>query len=217
MQHKTLDFGFELKSLSDDGIFEGYGSVFGVIDSYDEVVAPGAFAESLSARKTSGNLPSLLWQHRSGEPIGVYTEMEEDNIGLKVTGKLALKTAKGAEAYELLKMKAISGLSIGFVSRDDSFDRVTGIRTLKKIDLWEVSLVTFPANESARVQGVKTIDIIEDLRTAEQYLRDSGMSRREAVAFIAKTRELMQRESADAEAKKLIDAYKRKAEVFAAE
>lgn len=205
MATKTRDFSFELKALNEDGTFEGYGSVFGVKDSYDEIVAQGAFADSLAARKESGVMPSLLWQHRSDEPIGVYTSMEEDSIGLKVAGQLALKTARGAEAYELLKMKAISGLSIGFVSREDSFDRVSGIRTLKKVDLWEVSLVTFPANDAARVQGVKSIEEIENLRGAEIHLRDLGMSRAQAVAFIARVKGFSQSDSSDGDLEKIAE------------
>jgi HK97 family phage prohead protease len=207
MTTKTLDFGFELKALSETGKFSGYGSVFGVKDSYDEIVAPGAFAESLAAQKEAGRLPALLWQHRSGEPLGVYTDMVEDSIGLKVEGQLALTTTRGAEAYELLKMKAISGLSIGFMTREDNYDRVTGIRTLKKVDLWEVSLVTFPANDAARVQGIKSIEGIDDLKTAEQYLRDAGFSRREAVAFIARVKHLGQSDS-DGGMQQILDALK---------
>lgn len=188
-----LDIPFEIKAISDDGLFSGYGSVANVVDSYKEVVAPGAFAESLQARK-----PSLLWQHRSGEPIGVYTTVKEDNVGLYVEGKLALKTARGAEAYELLKMGAISGLSIGFVSREDSYDKVSGIRTLKKVDLWEVSLVTFPANDAARVSTVKSIETINSLSDAEAYLRDAGgLSRREALALVARIKSLHGRSDSD--------------------
>lgn len=184
--HDRLDVPFKIKAVSEDGLFSGYGSVFGVIDSYKEVVSPGAFSESLSQRT-----PALLWQHRSGEPIGVYSAIREDQTGLYVEGKLALKTARGAEAYELLKMGAISGLSIGFVTRDDSYDRVTGIRTLKKVDLWEVSLVTFPANDAARVSGVKSIETIASLADAESYLRDAGgLSRREATAFVSRIKSL---------------------------
>jgi len=208
MNTKHLDFGFELKALNEDGTFSGYGSVFGVKDSYDEIVAPGAFADSLAAHKTAGSMPALLWQHRSGEPIGVYTSMEEDSIGLKVAGQLALKTVRGAEAYELLKMKAISGLSIGFITREDAFDRVTGVRTLKKVDLWETSLVTFPANEAARVQGVKSVELIEDLKSAEQYLRDAGMSRTEAKAFIARVKSLGPRDAGEDDMQALIQALK---------
>lgn len=211
MTTKTLDCDFELKSISDGGAFEGYGSVFGVKDSYDEIVAPGAFTESLTTQKSAGKMPSLLWQHRASEPIGVYTSMSEDSIGLKVSGQLALKTARGAEAYELLKMKAISGLSIGYVIRDHSDDRVTGVRTLKKVDLWEVSLVTFPANDASRISGVKTIETIESLRDAERYLRDSGMSRTEAVAFISRVANFGQRDSDESELKMLRQAIEKRA------
>jgi uncharacterized protein len=215
MQTKTRDFGFELKSLNEDGTFEGYGSVFGVKDSYDEIVAPGAFAESLATHKAAGTMPALLWQHRSGEPIGIYLEMVEDNIGLKVSGKLALKTVRGAEAYELLKMGAISGLSIGFVTREDSYDRVSGIRTLKRVDLWETSLVTFPANDAARVQGVKSIEGIKSLREAEQYLRDSGLSRTESVAFLSRVKSLGQSDSDGDAMQEIVEALKRRGTVFA--
>lgn len=208
MAHKTRDFAFELKSISEDGTFDGYGSVFGVKDSYDEIVAMGAFTESLAAHKAAGTMPALLWQHRSGEPIGIYVDMAEDNIGLKVSGKLALKTSRGAEAYELLKMKAISGLSIGFVTREDSYDRVTGVRTLKKVDLWEVSLVTFPANDAARVQGVKSIEQLEDLKSAEQYLRDAGLSRKEAMAFIARVKCLGQSDSDGGDMQQAVEAFR---------
>lgn len=188
-----LDIPFKIKAVSEDGLFSGYGSVFGVVDSYKEVVAPGAFTESLA-----GRMPSLLWQHRSGEPIGVYTTVKEDSVGLYVEGKLALKTARGSEAYELLKMGAISGLSIGFISREDSHDKVSGIRTLKKLDLWEVSLVTFPANEAARVSGVKSIDAITTLADAEAYLRDAGgLSKREACALVARVKSLRDRSDSD--------------------
>lgn len=216
MAIKTRDFGFQLKAISETGVFEGYGSVFGVKDSYDEIVVPGAFAESLQAHKTAGTMPALLWQHRSGEPIGIYTDMVEDSIGLKVTGQLALKTVRGAEAYELMKMKAITGLSIGYETREDSYDRVTGILTLKRLDLWEVSPVTFPANPAARVQGVKSIEQIENLRDAERHLRDSGMSRTEAVAFIARVKSLGQSDSDGGDMQQIVEALKRRNAILAA-
>lgn len=205
---ETRDFSFEVKEVSDGGIFTGYGSVFGVVDSYDEIVAPGAFTESLAAHKAKGTMPAMLWQHRSAEPLGVYTEMAEDNIGLKITGQIALKTQRGAEAYELLKMGAISGLSIGFMPREDSLDKVTRIRTLKKVDLWETSLVTFPANDAARVDGVKSVDLIEDLKTAEQFLRDAGLSRREAVAFISRVKSISQSESENDAVQEIVNLIK---------
>jgi len=188
-----LDIPFHIKAVSEDGLFSGYGSVFNVVDSYKEVVAPGAFADSLQAK-----MPSLLWQHRSGEPIGVYTDVKEDSVGLHVAGKLALKTARGAEAYELLKMGAVTGLSIGFISREDSYDRVSGIRTLKKVDLWEVSLVTFPANDAARVSAVKGIAQIKTIRDVEACLRESGgFSKSESLALIARIKSLHGRSESD--------------------
>jgi HK97 family phage prohead protease len=185
-----LDRPFEIKEIGEDGTFSGYGSVFNELDSYKDVVIKGAFTDSLAQKK-----PSLLWQHRSGEPVGVYTEVREDDHGLFVAGKLALKTVRGAEAYELMKMGAITGLSIGYVPDDDSYDRETGITTLKKIDLWEVSLVTFPANDSARISNVKTIDEINTLAQAEDYLRESGLSKSEACRIVGKVKAVGLRES----------------------
>ena len=89
MTTKTLDFAYELKANGDTGTFTGYGSVFNVTDRGGDIVAPGAFTDTLAASKTAGRLPALLWQHRQAEPIGVYTSMEEDAIGLRVDGLAA--------------------------------------------------------------------------------------------------------------------------------
>jgi HK97 family phage prohead protease len=191
MTTKTLDFSCELKASGDTGTFEGYGSVFTITDRGGDIVAPGAFAETLAAAKTAGRLPALLWQHRQAEPIGVYTSMEEDSIGLKVAGKLALKTARGAEAYELMKMGAITGLSIGYRVRDDSYDRVTGVRTIKKADLYELSLVTIPMNDASRVSAVKTIEELDSLSEIERHLRDAcGLSKSEATALVSRIKSI---------------------------
>lgn len=210
MDHK--DARFEIKEITETGTFMGYGSVYSVLDDYDDIVAPGAFAESLAECQSKGIMPALLWQHRSAEPCGAYTAMKEDSIGLYVEGKLALKTQRGAEAHELMKMKALSGLSIGFMTREDSYDHKTGIRTIKKADLWECSLVTFPANDRARVSAVKSIEEIADFKSAERFLREScNLSRAEATAFFTRVKGLYQRDSgADEEAKLLIAALSRK-------
>lgn len=187
MTTKNLDFACELKAAGDTGTFEGYGSVFNLVDRGDDIVAPGAFTETLATAKAAGRLPAMLWQHRQAEPIGVYTAMDEDGVGLRVAGKLALKTVRGAEAYELLKMGAITGLSIGFRVRDDSWDRVTGVRTIKKADLYELSLVTIPMNDSSRVSAVKSIEDLESLSEVERHLRDAcGLSRSEATALVSR-------------------------------
>lgn len=194
MTTKTLDFSCELKADGDTGTFEGYGSVFSITDRGGDIVAPGAFTDTLAAAKTAGRMPALLWQHRQAEPIGVYTSMEEDAIGLKVSGKLALKTARGAEAYELMKMGAITGLSIGYKVRDDSWDRVTGVRTIKKADLFELSLVTIPMNDASRVSAVKTIEELDSLSEIERHLRDAcGMSKSEALAMVSRVKSVISR------------------------
>lgn len=193
MQHH--DFAFEIKAVQDNGTFSGYGSVYSVVDEGDDVVAPGCFAESLTEWAAKGRMPALLWQHSSRDPIGAYTSMKEDASGLFVEGQLALKTQRGAEAYELMQMKAISGLSIGFMTREDSFDQKTGIRTIKKADLWECSVVTFPMNDQARISAVKTIEEIGDLNGAELYLREvGGVSRSEAKAIVSRLFAIARRE-----------------------
>lgn len=201
MDLKYLERPFEVKAVEDDGTFEGFGSVFGNVDSYKEIVAPGAFAESLAGWKAAGRLPPVLWQHRSGEPIGPYLSMEEQPIGLHVRGQLLVNDVQRAkEARALMKAKAVNGLSIGFMTREDSYDRVSGIRTLKKVDLWEVSVVTFPANPAAQISSVKSaIDAIETVRDAESFLRDVGrLSNAQAAAFISRFKSLSgQRESDD--------------------
>lgn len=193
MEIKYLDRPFEVKAIQEDGTFEGFGSVFGNVDSYKEVVAPGAFTETLAAWKSSGRLPPILWQHRSGDPIGPYLEMEEKPVGLWVKGQLLVKDVQQAkEAHALMKAKAVNGLSIGFVTREDSYDRVTGIRTLKKVDLWEVSVVTFPANPAAQISSVKSaIDAVQNLSEAEDFLRDVGrLSKAQATAFISRIKSM---------------------------
>lgn len=196
MTLQTREFCFKAETVEESGVFTGYGSVFDVLDSYKEIVVRGAFAETMAAHKAKGTMPAMLWQHRSGEPMGVYLEMDEDAVGLRVRGQIAMKTQRGAEAYELLKMGAISGLSIGFVPREEAYDKVTGITTLKKVDLWELSLVTFPANDAARVQGVKAVDGIITLRDAEDYLREAGISKGQALAFLSKIKSIARSESA---------------------
>ena len=184
---EVRSYVLQLKAVGDDGTIEGYGSVFGVRDAYDDVIAPGAYAQSLKAHKAEGTMPAMLWQHDASVPIGVWLEMVEDAKGLRIKGRLALETVKGAEAYALLKMGALNGLSIGFVSKQWTYDRETDVRTLTEVELWEVSLVTFPANEAARITGVKAADLagIKTIRQAETALRDAGFSADAAKALIA--------------------------------
>lgn len=212
MELKFLERPFEVKAVEDDGTFTGYLSVFNNIDKGGDIVVPGAFLENLDAWKSKGDLPPVLWQHRSGEPLGPFLEMREDSVGLWVKGQLLVDDIPRAkEARALLKAKAIKGMSIGYVSRDDSWDRVTGVRTLKKLDLYEGSLVTFPMNPMAGVSTVKSaIDAIETVRDAETYLRDVGrLSNAQAAAFISRFKSLSGQRDSDDELGDLVRALKR--------
>lgn len=185
---ETRSYALQIKATGEDGSIEGYGSVFGVRDNYDDVIASGAFAATLAAHKAAGTMPAMLWQHESDEPIGIWTDMVEDSKGLRIKGKLCLETTCGKEAHALLKMGALNGLSIGFMSKQWAYDRETEVRTLTEIDLWEVSLVTFPANEKARVTQVKSgaADDIAAPKDAERILRDAGFSKADATAFVSR-------------------------------
>ncbi|OAT74901.1 primosome assembly protein PriA [Mangrovibacter phragmitis] len=186
---QRLDVPLKLKSVSDAGEFEGYGSVFGVKDSFDDIVVPGAFSNSLAGWKSKNALPSMLWQHQMSEPIGIYTEMREDDVGLYVKGRLLIDDdplARRAHAH--MKAGSLTGLSIGYVLKDWEYDRTKEAFLLKDIDLWEVSPVTFPSNDEARVSGVKSAFArgeLPDQKTVERVLRDVGLSRTQAKAFMA--------------------------------
>lgn len=154
MEHKA--FGFKASKLTESGSFTGLLSVYGNVDSYDDVVMPGAFTETL---REKGNQRPLLWQHNADNPIGTLT-LEDRADGLYAKGQLLLTIPQGQIAYELLKAGgAIGGMSIGYSVPDGgaSFSR-DGKRQLNRIDLFEGSLVTFPANDEARIDSVKQRD-----------------------------------------------------------
>jgi HK97 family phage prohead protease len=151
---KTKDFTLQVKDLSEDGTFTGYGSVFGNVDSYGEKVMPGAFVESLARHKREGSAVLMLWQHNSDEPIGVWDDLAEDAKGLWGQGRLILDVQRATEVYALMKNKAIGGLSIGY--REVEVEPDGNVRLLKKLDLYEISPVSFPANRRARIDAVKS-------------------------------------------------------------
>jgi len=195
IQHLVCNL-IEVKALDDsDGQmrFSGYGAVFGNVDSYGDVIKKGAFKDTLRDAKSSGIYPAMLSQHGGWgltaddmTPIGLWDSLEEDDTGLKLEGIFA-ETQRGKEMYTLMKMTprpAISGLSIGYIAKEYSIGTKPDEprRTLKKVDLMEISPVTFPANGKARVQSVKNALSIRDLEGA---LRDVGLSQAEAKALLA--------------------------------
>jgi HK97 family phage prohead protease len=215
MKRKVRDFSLDIKAVSEKGEFSGYGSVYGVIDTYREMVAPGAFTASLDRWKEKGRLPPILWQHNSREPIGPFTVMKEDDKGLYVEGQLLIDDVeKAREARALMKAKAVTGMSIGFNVVVDEFNKNTEILTLKEIDLWEVSVVTFPANEAAQIEAVKSMiseGELPSLKTFEEILRDVGFSRAQAKTIVGHGYAGLLR---DAESRTTVDAKSIIDEVF---
>lgn len=172
----------DLKEVSEEGEFEGYASKFGDRDQGGDVVIKGAFSNSLKKRKGAAGV-KMLWQHDPGSPIGVWDEISEDAKGLKVRGRLLVSAVqKARETHELMKAGVIDGLSIGYRTIKALRDDATGFRQLKELDLWEISLVTFPMLPSATVTSVKGD---WDKRTVERVLRDAGMPNAMAVKLLA--------------------------------
>lgn len=213
MQITTKSIDFNADALSDKGTFSGYGSVFGNIDSYDDIVAPGAFAKSLQVLASKGRSVPILWQHDTENPIGVWSGLKEDAVGLLGDGTLWLDDTPAAKlAYKGMQARAITGLSIGFVTRSADYDQKTGIRTLKELDLLEISVVTNPANDDARITNFKS-RLLEGALTErdfENILRDAGFSRADAVAITNHGfKSLLQRDAGaqSEEVKAVFDAF----------
>ena len=199
---KKLVFESEVKSDA-LGVFSGYASIFGNEDQGNDIVQKGAFTKSLTQRPAPK--VKMLFQHKTDEPIGVFEKIYEDQKGLYVQGRLAMKTQKGKETYELLKMGALDGMSIGFKAdpqKQGYNENKRGVRTLKEVDLMEISLVTFPMNEQAMVQSVK--GNLKSIRDWEKILRDAGgLSRTEAKIGAKALAESLNQRDAD-ENKKLV-------------
>lgn len=184
----TLTIPLEIKSLSDRE-FEGHGSVFKNVDLGGDIVLPGAFKRSLKAYKDSGSLPAMFWMHDPTRVPGKWLEMHEDSKGLAVRGVLA-DTDLGNEIHTLLKMDAVKGLSIGYRTIDQDYDK-NGNRLLKELDLPEVSVVSMPMNPLAQVAHVKSRlsaagEYVPTVREFERVLRDVGCSQKVAKILICK-------------------------------
>jgi uncharacterized protein len=140
-------------SLSLDGTVEGYASLFGEVDQARDMVMPGAFAQTLKHRGLR-KIP-MLFQHDPSEPVGVWLEIAEDWRGLKARGRLIPDVARARELLSLLRAGAVDGLSIGYRTVRGQIDPKTRVRRLYQVELWEISIVTFPLLSGARVSSVK--------------------------------------------------------------
>jgi Escherichia/Staphylococcus phage prohead protease len=157
-------------AVAEDGTFAGYASLFGRTDLGRDMVMPGAFAASLRRRGTGG--VKMLYQHDPAEPIGVWEEIREDDRGLWVKGRLTAGVARAREVLSLMRDGALDGLSIGYRTVRGRSDRKSGIRQLIEIDLWEISVVTFPMLPEARVEAVKgTTALLAAIRRATAAMR----------------------------------------------
>lgn len=182
MKHETKFVGVTPEVVAADGTIKGYASLFGLRDQGGDIVQPGAFAASLQ----SGRGVAMLWQHDPTRPIGIWTKVIEDEKGLYVEGELFLETQAGKEAHVLLKRGGIKGLSIGYKTRRSK--KTADGRLLYEVDLFEISLVTFPMLAEASVSDVKSYEAGNFAllkREVEQLVRDAGFSASEAKAAAA--------------------------------
>ncbi len=199
IEHGFAAGRFELKAVASDaqpdGTYTGLGALFDTLcptsswmlpPDWQDKFAPGAFARSIADRKANGGLFPACWQHDLDVPIGAYPVVREETAGLYVEGKLALKTAKGAEIYELMKIGAVSGLSVQYRPTKVQLDEKAKVRSLLEVDLLEIAPCTLPNMDGARVADVKRLGNEKiTKRYLETVLRDAGLSREEAKAVLA--------------------------------
>jgi hypothetical protein len=170
--HETKAVACDLKAVEADGSFTGYASRFNVVDLGRDLVLPGAFKDSLGRRGARGI--KMLFQHDPAEPIGVWLELREDAAGLYARGRILPEVERGREVLALMRAGALDGLSIGFRTVEGRTDAKSGVRRLSRVDLWEISVVTFPMLPEARVSAVKQYD---DARLATAIRRAAAVFR----------------------------------------
>jgi len=230
MPHEFKRIEFKFAEDSPEGVISGYGAVFGNVDSYGDVIEKGAFKDTLREWEDKGKYPPMLLQHgggmfggdaMSGVPIGVWTSMQENSKGLKVQGKLlAMETDDSRRVYEAVKAGALDGLSIGYEVREAINGTKPGEprRKLTNIDLWELSVVTFPANDRARISGVKAAEMIDrmnSLSDAEDILREAGLfSRKAGRDFVSRLAKIARREAGDDQVEDLLEQIRSTRKLF---
>lgn len=173
----TKSVELELKELKDNG-FTGYGSVFNTKDQGGDIVVAGAFSKSLKKWQENGRQVPVLWQHKTDEPIGSWADLSEDDHGLLGNAELWTDDAPYARiAHKGMKTKTITGLSIGYRIKREEYDKKAGANRLIELDLVEISVVTNPMHDDARISTVKAMieaGTLPTLREFEEFLRDAG-------------------------------------------
>ncbi len=177
-----------------DGTLSGYASVFNGPDAVMDVILPGAFKNTLKNDRS----PTMFVNHDSFQvPVGDWVELSEDDKGLLVKGKIDLNHKDGPTVFSALKRGAMDALSIGFnIPSGGAEEKDDGTREIKTIDLKEISIVNFPADDNARISVVKTdINLITNLKEAERFLRDAGHSRSFSTDLVSRVKDLAQRDA----------------------
>jgi HK97 family phage prohead protease len=183
-------FKMQEQTVQEDGFFSGYLAVFDNIDSHGDVIRKGAFLKTIEEWKAKGKYPAIFWNHDPDEPIGVFTLMREDEKGLYVEGRLLiLDIVRAKSTYALMKVKAIDGMSIGYITIQATHDPQTMIRELLELELVEGSIVAFPSNPNSLISSVKSKlqdGEMPSLPEFEKFLRESGFSKTQATVIASK-------------------------------
>ena len=172
-------------TAKDSGVIEGYASVFNKVDSYGDTVMPTAYDRILAEQQS----PIMFFNHDRWEiPIGKWTSLTKDDIGLKVVGELDLNQEKAQKVFNAIKFGSITGLSVGMTVNDDNYEKSGSNWIIKEVEkLYEISIVNFPADDYARILSCKSIDFdtCNNITEFEKRLRDAGCSRNEAKSLIS--------------------------------
>nr|DAH28799.1 MAG TPA: prohead serine protease [Caudoviricetes sp.] len=193
-------------AVKDDGYISGYCSVFGQVDTYDDTIEPHAY----DAVVASGTKPLMFFNHASYcVPIGVWDKLSVDGRGLFIEGRLNLNNKQGKEVFDALKFGSMNGLSVAITMQDEDVEcDDEGIRHIKNVrELYEVSIVNFPADKNARISDIKS-DTIKSIRDVEHSLCEVGFSQTDAKGVISLVKTALTKEQRDADKAKAEEAIK---------
>lgn len=208
---KTLAFTeTEIKFASDgkSGVFEGYASVFDVIDSDGDIILPGAYKKALTSQSRK---VGMFFNHQTwGMPVGKWQTLEEDSKGLIVVGELTPGLSVSNDLRAAMEHKTVEGMSVGFTVTKDDYAIIDTGRAFKNVQaLREISICTFPANELATIESIKSMESITTIRDIEHWLRDSaGLSKSQALGFIARFKSAVRSDSEGGEITALLERLK---------
>lgn len=188
MKTKQLALAATSFKATGDGMkFTCYGNVKGNIDHAMDRTLDGAYRDSINEHKTAGTMPKMFWMHNPFEtPVGKWTDMKEDNKGLYLEGEFA-NTEKGRELYELMKMGALDSFSIGYRVIEEKWNTEKGCNDLIKLDIREISIVSFACNEESRLVDIKSKMDDGELpskRELQDLLRGAGLSKRQSERIV---------------------------------